>query len=296
MTTIHKSSACPSPVTSKNAAMRNSGLARRFLTCAGAAALALTLGACQGRGLGDITGSLGHTATPTTEAEWRKDSEKWAARYQSSPNDRNNTLYYARALRALDQNAQAMAILQTAILVHKNDMELLGAYGKALADAGQLQQAEDVLSRAHRPEKPDWRILSAHGSVADQLGDHARAQGMYQTALKIVPGEPGVLSNLGLSYALSKRLPEAEQVLRTAAAHPRADARVRQNLVMVLGLQGRFAEAEQVARTDNTPEQAAQIVSYLKGQVTQPNSWKMLKGNAAADAKRGPVKRPADPA
>ena len=82
----------------------------------------------------------------------------------------------------------AMAILQTAILVHKNDMELLGAYGKALADAGQLQQAEDVHSRAHRPEKPDWRIQSAHGSVADQLGDHARAQGMYQTALKIVPG------------------------------------------------------------------------------------------------------------
>jgi Flp pilus assembly protein TadD len=276
----------------KNATMHHSKLARRFVTCVGAAALALALGACQGRGLGDITGSLANAATPTTEADWRNDSGKWAARYQSNPNDRNNVLYYARSLRALDQNAQAMAILQTAILVHKNDMELLGAYGKALADAGQLQQAEDVLSRAHTPEKPDWRILSAHGAVADQLGDHARAQGMYQTALKIMPGEPGILSNLGLSYALSKRLPEAEQALRTAAAHPRANARVRQNLVMVLGLQGRFAEAEQVARTDNTPEQAAQIVGYLKNQVSQPNSWKMLKGNGTADAKRSPANRP----
>lgn len=271
--------------------MRNSKLARRFLTGAGVAVLALSLGACQGRGLGDITGSIGGTTTPTTEADWRRDSEKWAARYQASPNDRNNALYYARALRALDQNAQAMAILQTATLIHKNDMELLGAYGKALADAGQLQQAEDVLSRAHTPERPDWRILSAHGSVADQLGDNARAQAMYLTALKIMPGEPSILSNLGLSYALSKRLPEAEQALRTAAAHPRADARVRQNLVMVLGLQGRFAEAEQVARTDNTPEQAAQIVSYLKGQVSQPNSWKMLKGQP--DARRRPANEPA---
>jgi Flp pilus assembly protein TadD len=292
MTDIHKPSGLLRPATPKNVTMRNTRLARRFLTCAGAAALVLTLGACQGRGLGDITGSLGGTAAPTTEAEWRRDSEKWAARYQSSPNDRNNALYYARALRALDQNAQATAILQTAILVHKNDMELLGAYGKALADAGQLQQAEDVLSRAHTPERPDWRILSAHGSVADQLGDHARAQGMYQTALKIMPGEPGILSNLGLSYALSKRLAEAEQVLRTAAAHPRADYRVRQNLVMVLGLQGRFTEAEQVARTDNTPEQAAQIVGYLKNQVSQPNSWKMLKGNGTADARRSPANRP----
>lgn len=277
---------------SKNVTMRHSNLARRLITGAGAMVLALSLGACQGRGLGDITGSLGNTATPTTEAEWRKDSEKWAARYQSSPNDRNIVMHYARALRALDQTAQATAILQSAILVHKNDMELLGAYGKALADAGQLQQADDVLSRAHTPERPDWRILSAQGSVADQLGDHARAQGMYQTALKIMPGEPGILSNLGLSYALSKRLPEAEQTLRTAAAHPRADARVRQNLVMVLGLQGRFAEAEQVARTDNTPEQAAQIVGYLKNQVSQPNSWKMLKGNGTAGAKPGPANRP----
>lgn len=292
MTNIHKPSGHLRPAMPKIVTMRHSNLARRFLTCAGAAALALTLGACQGRGLGDITGSLGNTATPTTEAEWRKDSDKWAARYQSSPNDRNNALYYARALRALDQNAQATAILQTATLVHKNDMELLGAYGKALADAGQLQQADDVLSRAHTPEKPDWRILSAQGAVADQLGDHARAQGIYQTALKIMPGEPGIMSNLGLSYALSKRLPEAEQTLRAAAAHPRADARVRQNLVMVLGLQGRFAEAEQVARTDNTPEKAAQIVGYLKNQVSQPNSWKMLKGNGTAGAKSSPANRP----
>lgn len=259
----------------------------RLALLVGAGCLALGLGACQGRYLGDITGSLGASEKPpATDAEWRSESEKWRARYQASPNDRTAVLRYTQALRALDQNAQAVAILQGAILVHKNDMELLGAYGKSLADAGQLQQAEDVLSRAHVPERPDWRILSAQGTVVDQLGDHARAQGIYQAALKIVPGEPSVLSNLGLSYALSRQLPEAEKALRAAAAHPRADRRVRQNLVMVLGLQGRFAEAEQLARQDNDPEATAQIIGWLKGQVRQPNSWKLLKDDGKAAAKR----------
>jgi Flp pilus assembly protein TadD len=254
-----------------------------FPVIAGLVLASLGLGACQGRGLGDITGSLrSASAAPTTEAGWRAESEKWGQRYQARPNDRGNALNYARALRALDQHAQAVAILQAAVLVHKTDQELLGAFGKALADAGQFAQAEDVLARAHSPEKPDWRILSAHGTVADQLGDHARAQSMYRTALKIAPDEPTVMSNLGLSYALAKQLPEAERTLRQAAAQPRADARVRQNLVMVLGLQGRFAEAEEVARTDNSPEQATQIVAWLKTQVSQPNSWKLLKGNTPA--------------
>jgi Flp pilus assembly protein TadD len=180
-----------------------------------------------------------------------------------------------------------MAVLQAAVIRHPQDLELLGAYGRALMDAGQLRQAEDVLSRAHLPERPDWRILSVQGAVADQLGDHARAQGFYQSALRINPGEPTVMSNFGLSLALSKRLPEAEQVLRQAAQHPRADKRVRQNLVLVLGLQGRFAEAEQLARSDLPPEEAQAAITQLRQMVAQPNSWNMLRGQGGQEGQRG---------
>ena len=88
---------------------------------------------------------------------------------------------------------------------------LLGAYGKALADVGRYKEAAEALGRAHAPERPDWRILSAQGAVADQMGDHTRAQSYYEAALKLVPQEASVMSNLGLSYALAKRLPEAER-------------------------------------------------------------------------------------
>jgi Flp pilus assembly protein TadD len=240
-------------------------------------ALALALSGCAGRGLPDITGSLAGSTTPVTEAQWRSELQTWQQRYDANQGDRTAAFRYARALRALGQNTQAVAVLQNIILRHPKDMELLGAFGRALMDAGQLKQAEEVLARAHLPERPDWRILSAQGAVADQLGDHQRAQGFYEAALRINPGEPTILSNLGLSYALSKRLPEAERALGEASRHPQADKRVRQNLVLVLGLQGRFAEAERVAATDLPPADVAKAMAQLRQMVSQPNSWDMLR-------------------
>jgi Flp pilus assembly protein TadD len=122
--------------------------------------------------------------------------------------------------------------------------------------------------------------------VYDQLGQHEDAQRYYATALKIAPEEPSVLSNLGLSYALSKNLPEAETVLKRAAARRSADPRVRQNLALVVGLQGRFDEAEAIARADLPPEQAAANVAYLKQMLAQPNALQ-----ARAQPKR-PAARP----
>ncbi|MGO4171128.1 hypothetical protein [Bosea sp. TAF32] len=253
---------------------------------------ALALAGCQSRGgLGDVTGSISRSpaAQPRTAAEWQAERENWAKRYEANPKDRNAAFAYARALRALDQNAQALAVLQSAVLTFQDDRELLGAYGRSLADNGRFREADDVLSRAHSPERPDWRILSAQGTVADQLGEHERAQQIYQAALKLAPGEPTVMSNYGLSLALSRHLPEAERVLAEAAASQGADARVRQNLVLVLGLQGRFAEAEAMARRDQSPAEAAATIAYLKRSVSQQNSWDLLKG---AKGKQQPAAKP----
>jgi Flp pilus assembly protein TadD len=259
---------------------------------------ALGLAGCQGRGLGDVTGSIGSSEAARSQPDWQAESKSWGQRYEANPKDRNAAFNYARALRALDQNAQALAVLQGAVLVHSSDREMLGAYGRSLSDNGRLKEADEVLSRAHAPERPDWRILSAQGVVADQLGDHPRAQQLYQAALRIAPGEATVMSNLGLSLALSRQLPEAERVLREAAASGRGDARVRQNLVLVLGLQGRFTEAETLARQDQSPAEAAQTIAYLKRSVSQQNSWDLLKaGKGKGEGKGKPpvARRAAEP-
>ncbi len=73
-----------------------------------------------------------------------------------------------------------------------------------------------------------------------------------------------MLSNLGLSYMLTRELPQAEETLRRAYGNPRADGRVRQNLALVVGLQGRFAEAETIAKGDLPADEATANVAYLR--------------------------------
>lgn len=225
----------------------------------------------------DITGSLGLASAPNpaprTEADWRRELAVWGPRYKANPGDPQAAIAYARALRAIGQRAQAVAVLQQATIRNPHDMKLLGAYGRALADAGQLAEALDALGRAHTPDNPDWHILNAQGAVLDQMGRHLDAQRHYKAALNIMPNEPSVLSNLGLSYALEKHLKLAEETLRTAVAQPNASPKVRQNLALVVGLEGRFAEAERIVSADLPPDEAAANVAYLRQMLSKQNAW-----------------------
>jgi Flp pilus assembly protein TadD len=218
-----------------------------------------------------------------SEADWRRDEAIYGAQYRANQNNVDAALRYAKALRATGQRAQAVAVLEHVSLQNPRDKAVLGEYGRALAEAGNLEQALEVLGRAHSPDQPDWRILSAQGAVLDQLGRHDEAQRYYQSALKIVPEEPTVLSNLGLSYALAKDLPDAEATLRRASSRTPVDPRVRQNLALVIGLQGRFAEAEQIARADLPPEEAAANVAYLRQMLARKDGT----SNTAAMPKNG---------
>jgi Flp pilus assembly protein TadD len=176
-----------------------------------------------------------------------------------------------------------VAVLQKAVLSDPKDNNLLVDYGKALTDVGKFRQAAEVLERAQTPEQPSWSIASAQGSVADQIGNHALAQDYYKQALKIAPGEPRVLSNLGLSYALSRDLPKAEKVMRQAAAHPRADTHVLQNLSLVLALQGKFEEAENLQRQVLTASDARANIMAIRRMISQSKAWREI---SAIDARK----------
>jgi len=234
------------------------------------AILAAGLGGCQT--MSDITGSV----TPKAEARPGADSqsavEGYGERYRANPKDAEAALAYGQALRASGQRAQAVAVLEQATIAHPGNKTLLAGYGRALVDNGNFQQAFDVLGRAHSPDNPDWRILSVQGTALDQLGRHDEARNYYGSALKIAPDEPSVLSNLGLSYVLSRDLPKAEETLRRAYASTKADARVRQNLGLVVGLQGRFAEAETIVKADLPPEEATANVAYLKQMLSRKDN------------------------
>ena len=254
-------------------------LARLLASAAVTALVALSLGGCQTT-MSDITGSLGPKAEAAPVSDPQRTIDADGERYRANPKNADAAIAYGQALRANGQRAQAAAVLEQATIANPGNKAILAAYGRALADNGNFQQAFDVLSRAHSPDNPDWRILSVQGAVLDQMNRHDEARRYYASALKIVPGEPTVLSNLGLSYMLSKDLPKAEATLRQAYASTRADGRVRQNLALVIGLQGRFTEAESIVKADLPPDEAAANVAYLK---------EMLKGRDGARASQNPV-------
>ena len=254
-----------------------------FTTSRAVAVSALLLLLCSCHGMSDITGSLGDkvgSAAPAKGLDFYRD------RYHANPNDADAALGYGKALRNTGQRSQAVAVLEQATIAHPDNKALLAGYGRALADNGNFQQAFDVLGRAHSPEDPDWRILSAQGTVLDQLGRGEEARQYYASALRIVPDEPSVLSNLGLSYLLSKDLANAEEILRRANSRPDVDQRVRLNLALVLGLRGRIAEAEELAKQGRPPEEADANVAYLRRMLTK-------KTGARTETEKGASSAPA---
>ena len=266
---------------------RQSSLVRFLASTALTAVLAAGLGGCQT--MSDVTGSL--TSKPDIRTDVASDDphravEVYGDRYRANLKDADAALAYGQALRATGQRAQAAAVLEQATIAHPGNKTLLAAYGRALADNGNSQAAFDVLSRAHSPDNPDWHILSVQGTTLDKLGKHEEARRYYASALRIVPEEPSVLSNLGLSYMLTKELPKAEETLRRAYAASRADARIRQNLALVVGLQGRFAEAESIVKADLPADEAAANVTYLREMLNRKD---VPRAMSSAAPKRAPV-------
>ena len=238
---------------------------------------AFCLAGCHSFSSDDITGSIGQDEVPpNSPAQLQRYTEELGQRYDQQPYDKRIAIAYSRALRASGRYDQAAAVAQRLATKYPKDMQVLGAYGKALAEDGRLREAEEVLPEAHTPDEPSWSILSAQGAVEDQLGDHDQAQSYYRAALKIAPNQPEVLSNLGLSYALSQQLPMADETMRLAAAQPGADMRVRQNLALVLALEGKFDAAQGVAQQDLSPVDAAENVASIKQMIAQSDTWNQI--------------------
>ena len=263
----------------------------RILQGAAASLLVLALAGCSTTKDRMTTGSVPKLTKPVEEmdaTELRSATDRLGQAYAKNPRDPVTGVSYANLLRMNGRDTQALAVMQQVAIANPADRNVLAAYGKAQAAAGQFQQALDTIGRAQTPDRPDWKLISAQGAILDQMGRASDARQRYRDALDIQPNEPSILSNLGMSYVLTGDLRTAETYLRSAASQPTADSRIRQNLALVVGLQGRFPEAEQIARRELSPQQADANVAYLRGMLSQQNSWQKLaakdKTPGAADS------------
>lgn len=251
----------------------------RILQGAAASLIVLALAGCSTTKDRMTTGSVPKLTKPVEEmdaTELRSATDRLGQAYEKNPRDPVTGVSYANLLRMNGRDTQALAVMQQVAIANPADRNVLAAYGKAQAAVGQFQQALDTIGRAQTPDRPDWKLISAQGAILDQMGRASDARQRYRDALDIQPNEPSILSNLGMSYVLTGDLRTAETYLRSAASQPTADSRIRQNLALVVGLQGRFPEAEQIARRELSPQQADANVAYLRGMLSQQNSWQKL--------------------
>lgn len=250
---------------------------------------ATALGGCaSGRRAGG-TDTTASTAAATQTTNYSSAAQAWSQRYEANPNDKEAVLGYSRALRANGQTAQAVAVLEQAMMKQGKDHDIASAYGKALAANGNFDRALAVIRQANSPTSPDWRLLSAEGAILDQTGRHADARAIYENGLRIAPEEPAILNNLALSHLLTNESTMAEQFLRRASASPRADNQVYQNLALVLGMNGRMPEAEQILRQRFPTDVAEANVAYLRQMASQPQAAPATTGSV----KPKPAKQPA---
>jgi Flp pilus assembly protein TadD len=112
------------------------------------------------------------------------------------------------------------------------------------------------------------------------MGRNREARELYKQALTIAPHEAPLHANLGLSYAMTNDLAEAEAHLRTAVRMRGATSQIRQNLALIVGLQGRFDECRAMCAAELGPEQVEANMAYIRALLTQQNRWEAIKANS----------------
>ncbi len=203
----------------------------------------------------------------------------WSREYDNNPGDKEAAAKLAQVVRAMGNPARASEIATQALNLHPGDTELVLIYAQASLDRGRPEDAVAPLARIEAETATNWRANSIMGVTLDQLGRHKDAQGYYLRAVTLSPDNPGLLSNLGLSYALAGDTVRAEETLRKAAGIPGADLRVRQNLALVLGVQGKFAEAEAAVASSLSPAAVAANETYFKTLLTPSRTWDALRSS-----------------
>jgi Flp pilus assembly protein TadD len=168
----------------------------------------------------------------------------------------------ARDLRTAGKKSEALQLLDKSDGADK-DPALIGERGLLALELGQVDKAVALLARAQNPTKPDWRMQSAYGAALSAAGRQKEAQDQFSKALAAAPGQPSILNNMALSYALEGRHDDAEKTLRQAAAQS-GDPQARQNLALILGLKGKTGEARAITEATLPPDKAQENVAYFE--------------------------------
>ena len=198
---------------------------RLLASAATVAALALPAAGCKTTG-DDITGSIGRSrARPAPRRNGAASLETWGDRYRANPSDAKAAIAYAKALRATDQRAQAVAVLEQASIRNPHDMAVLGAYGRALADAGQYSRRSTCSAAPIRRTSRTGASSTRKARCSTRWAATPRRSAITRPRSRSCPTSRRCCPISACPTRSTKNLPQAEATL--AAARPRSPTPAR---------------------------------------------------------------------
>ncbi len=152
----------------------------------------------------------------------------------------------AQILRDAGENAQAFAVLATALEAHPDEPDLLYDLAMVAEKLGRLDVAEAKLSRLIELKPDNAHALNALGyTLVDRTPRLAEGLALIERALALAPDDPFILDSMGWAQFRMGRLDEAEKSLRRAMEE-RPDPEIAAHLGEVLWAKGERARAQEV--------------------------------------------------
>ncbi len=188
----------------------------------------------------------------------------WSREYDLNPADLEAAINLSSTLRQLGNPHQSIEVAQTTRALYPRDVDLMAELSAAFIAVNNPKDALPVIDMALGQRPNMARLWSLKGAALDQFEQYPEARQHYSKGLALSPNNPGIIANVGLSYALEGDPQIAEIWLRRAANLPGASASTRQNLSLVLALQNKFDEAEKWARRDLDQQTASNNMSYIR--------------------------------
>jgi len=159
----------------------------------------------------------------------------YATAAQDNPSDAKAQLDYANVLVQGNKINDARRVLASRIGSVRDPSSLHGPLGSIFVLTGEAQQAVAEFDAALAHDSRNVRWLTNKAIALDLLKQHTQAQDLYRKALAESPGDPTIVSNYGLSLALSGNKDEAARVIAPLVNQADLMPRVKNTLDAIRG-------------------------------------------------------------
>lgn len=189
----------------------------------------------------------------------------------SDPSLVDAQIAFARVSILLGEAKRGLSMLTSLIARYPENDEVRAALTRTYIRQGDMKAASLFLQPILDKETASAEHLNLGGKIAEVAGNKERARLLYENALRKSPGNPDILQNMALSFALAEEYSTAVALLQSVMDKPSGLIPGKIALATVYALSGQLEAAMLLARGSMELDKANsrlvfyQLLPRLKG-------------------------------